>query len=96
MPIIDKNAIYLHISKYIFKMINANNEPDFLTIWKSLKTKKKTSLKGEFTKAAGTNGESIADITFFRKKAAGEWNEMEKEWWATKLNLPKDQLFPNQ
>lgn len=75
-------------------MLVANNTPDFLTIWKSFSPKKKTLLKQEFVKMAGKPNEPVSDMTFFRKKQKGDWTEFERDWWAFKLEMPKEILFP--
>lgn len=71
-------------------MNSANNKPTFLTHWQSMPKKTKSNFRFEFMYATG-----IGHVTFYDKKKNNRWTEMEKEWWALKLNLPKDELFPN-
>ena len=71
-------------------MTLTNNKPDFSTIWDSIRRREKTKLKTDFCKVAGIN----TDMMFFRKKKANDWTELEKQWWANRLKMSKEQLFP--
>lgn len=78
------------LSIYIQFMRKAINKPKFITVWDSIDNSKRKSLRLEFM--FKTN---ISLPTFYRRKDNVDYNEIEKEWWALKLNLPKDELFPN-
>jgi hypothetical protein len=81
---------------YINNMNNTQIKPNFLTVWKSKRIKEKTILKQEFITAAGKNGIPASEMTFYRKKQSGDWTELEKEWWAKRLDFPKEILFPEK
>lgn len=70
-------------------MRNANSIPTILTVYKSKGKTEKGILKRDFIYEA-----NISWQTFYRKLKTADFNEMEKDWWATKLEMPKETLFP--
>ena len=73
-------------------MKETNLEPNFSSIWNSLRKKKKGELRVAYCKDAG----DIGHVTFYNKKKESDWTEMEKDWWAKALEISKEQLFPNK
>jgi transposase len=66
-----------------------NNEPTILTVYKSKHRTVRGNLKRDFMYEA-----NISWQTFYRKLKGSDFNEIEKNWWAIKLEMPKEVLFP--
>ena len=68
----------------------ANDMPIFLSIYKSMSDiEKRKKLIIPYVIETG-----ISEDTWFRKVRLSSWNQLEKKWLSTKLNITTEELFP--